>query len=80
MSELINITYIEGNAKEQELVETVQDRIKTLGGISVKHVVYFDEYGADGLTPTIEFTDGTVINGSSSIKRVLDENTLAEYL
>lgn len=80
MSETINITYLEDDIQEQELVEKVQSRIKTLGGLSVKRAISFDEYGADGLTPILEFPDGTVFEGLTAIKEILNESSFGEYV
>ncbi|HRQ98268.1 MAG TPA: hypothetical protein PK265_03015 [Candidatus Saccharibacteria bacterium] len=80
MPRTIEISYLEDNTIERKLAESTAKRIAELGGLSIMTALYFDEYGADGLTPRIEFPDGTVVDGVPGVQKALEEDLLPDYV
>lgn len=67
MSEIITITYLEDDSEEKALAINAKSKLESLGRLCVLNQTYFDEYGADGPSPIIDFADGTSLRGKSAI-------------
>ncbi len=81
MTEIITISYIEDDPKEIELVETIGGRIRSLGGLAILTPLRFDEDGhGGGETPTIDFPNGKILSGMSSLNQLLDSQYIEEYI
>lgn len=67
MVEIIHITYEGDSVREGRLASRAKETLEAMGSTCFLHMTYCNENSIDGLSPRIEYPDGSILSGEQEI-------------